>query len=173
MMFHVSFADGTAKLSGRDYEFRESTRRREPTVRSEDLSGEIHVDPGESQSTETTDNAEVCADFWSIQGDFIYHHHIEPRVQLYVPKEETFLIPLKNIDVNLPIRTDLVVLQKKRLTIIVMSQTFVRFLKRIYKVHFIENGISKRIFVVGVEIDKDSNDFQAWLCMARSMDKNW
>ena len=30
-------ADGTAKLSGRDYEFREPTVRPEPTVRTEDL----------------------------------------------------------------------------------------------------------------------------------------
>ena len=35
--------------------------------------------------------------FWSIGGDFIYRHHNEPRVQLYVPKEETFPIPLKYI----------------------------------------------------------------------------
>ena len=89
-----------------------------------------------------------------------------------MPKEETFLIPLKNIDVTLSICTDLDVLQEKRLTIIVMSQTFVRFLKRIYKVHFIEKGISKRIFVVEVEIDKDSNDFQTRLCMARRKDEN-
>ena len=27
-------------------------------------------------------------DFWSITGDFIYRHHNEPRVQLYVPKKK-------------------------------------------------------------------------------------
>ena len=40
-----TLADGTAKLSGRDYEFRESTPRREPTVRSEDFSRELHGEP--------------------------------------------------------------------------------------------------------------------------------
>ena len=60
-------ADVTAKLSGKDYEFRWSTLRREPTVRSEDFSREIHDEPGESQPTETTDDAEVRAGFWSIQ----------------------------------------------------------------------------------------------------------
>ena len=90
------FADGTAKLSGRDYEFRESIRRREPTVRSEDFSRELHDETGESQPTEMTDDGDAHADFRSIQGDFIYRHHNEPRVQLYVPKEETFFIPLKN-----------------------------------------------------------------------------
>ena len=42
---------------------------------------------------------EARGDFWSIQGDFIYRHHNEPRVQLYVPKGETLLVPLKDIDV--------------------------------------------------------------------------
>ena len=36
-----------------------------------------------------------------VQGDFIYRHHIEPRVQLHVPKEEeTFPIPLQYNDVT-------------------------------------------------------------------------
>ena len=54
----------------------------------------------ESQPTDTSDDAEALTDFWSIQGDFICRHHNEPRVQLYVPKEETFPIPLKCIDVT-------------------------------------------------------------------------
>ena len=37
--------------------------------------------------TESRDDGEVWKDFWSIQGDFIYRHHNEPRVQLYVPKD--------------------------------------------------------------------------------------
>ena len=74
----------------------------------------------ESQPAEPTDDAEARADFWSIQGDFIYRHHNEFRVQLNVPKEEIFLIPLKN-DVTVSTRTDLDVLREKRLTIIGMS----------------------------------------------------
>ena len=35
----------------------------------------------------------------STQGDFIYRQHTEPRCQLYVPREETFPIPLKYIGV--------------------------------------------------------------------------
>ena len=109
-------ADGTAKLSGRDYEFQE------PTVRSEDLSGELLGEPGVSQPTETTDDANAHADFWSIQGDFIYRHHNEPRVQLYVPKEETFTTPLKYVDVTRTSYTNLVdVLQENEFTIIGMS----------------------------------------------------
>ena len=113
--FIFPFADGTAKLSGRDYEFRESTPRREQTVMSEDLSGELEGEPGEPQPSESKDDAEARADFWSIQGDFIYRHHKELQVQLYVPKVETFPDPLKYIDVTRSTHTDLDVLQEKRI----------------------------------------------------------
>ena len=83
-------------------------------MRSEDLSGEIQGELGASQPAEPTDDAEARADFWSIQGDFIYRHHNEPRVQLYVPKEETFLVLLKYIDAARSIHTDLDVMQEKR-----------------------------------------------------------
>ena len=46
---------------------------------------------------------------------FSYRHHIEPRVQLYVPKEETFPIPLKYIDVTRTTHTNLDVKQEKRI----------------------------------------------------------
>ena len=37
---------------------------------------------------------EAMHDFWSMSGSFIYRHHVEPRVELYSPKEESFPIPL-------------------------------------------------------------------------------
>ena len=61
----------TAKVSGRDCEFREPTLRREQTVGSEDLSGELQGEPEESQLTESKDDAEVRMDFWYIQSAFI------------------------------------------------------------------------------------------------------
>ena len=55
----------------------------------------------ESQPTETTDDAEARADFWSIQGDFIYRLQIEPRVQLTLRAGgKTFPIALNYIDVS-------------------------------------------------------------------------
>ena len=45
----------------------------------------------------------------------IYRHHNEPRVQLYVPKEETFPIPVKYMDVTRATHTDLDVMQEKRI----------------------------------------------------------
>ena len=103
-------------MAGSDNEFREQpTLRQASTVRSEDLSGKLHGEQGESQPTEPTDDAEARADFWSVQGDFIYRHHNEPRGQLYVSKEETFPIPLKYIDVTRSTHSDLDVLQEKRI----------------------------------------------------------
>ena len=67
-----------------------------------------------TRRSQPTDDAEARADFWSIQSDFVYRHHNEPRVQLYVPKEETFPIPLKYIDVMMSTRTDLDVMQAKK-----------------------------------------------------------
>ena len=82
---------------------------------SEDLSAELQGEPGEPLPAEPTDDAEARADSWSIQGDFICRHHKEPRVQLHVPKEVTFAIPLKYTDVTRSTHTDLDVLQEKKI----------------------------------------------------------
>ena len=55
---------------------------------------------GHSSSTPRQDDTEAKNDFWSITGDFIYRHHVEPRVKLYMPREESFPIPLKSFDVT-------------------------------------------------------------------------
>ena len=65
--------------------------------------------------TDRIDDAEAQTDYWSIQGDFICRHHNEPRDQLHVPKEETFPIPLKHIDVTRSNHTDLDVAQENRI----------------------------------------------------------
>ena len=50
-----------------------------------------------------------------MSGNFIYRHHVEPRVKLYSPREESFPIPLKYIDVSRTIHTNLDVKQEKRI----------------------------------------------------------
>ena len=35
------------------------------------------------------DAGEAINDFWSMSGSFIYRHHVEPRVKLYSPREES------------------------------------------------------------------------------------
>ena len=111
--FMFPFVDGAPKLSGGDNKFRELAPRQESTVRSEDLSGEVQGESGETRQGEPTGDAEVRADLWSIHGDFINRHHNGPRVQLFVPKEETFPIPLIFFDVTRSSHPDLDVMFRK------------------------------------------------------------
>ena len=113
-IFIYPIATGTAKLCGRDHEVQESTQRQDQRVMSQDLRKELQGNSERCQPTESQDDAEARDDFWSIKGDFIYRHHIEPRVQLYVPKEESFPIPLKYIDGTRTTHTRPDVLQEKR-----------------------------------------------------------
>ena len=66
------------KLLGTDHEIRESTLRQYEPFGSEDLSVELQRNSDEPQPAETKDDAEARNDFWLIEGDFIYRHHVEP-----------------------------------------------------------------------------------------------
>ena len=52
------------------------------------------------QDDSTRVDEEAENDFWSITGEFIYRHHVEPGVKLHMPREETFPIPMKYIYVT-------------------------------------------------------------------------
>ena len=80
---------------------------------SEDLKAEFQENSDGSQPAETKDNAKASNDFWSIERDLIYRHHVEPRVHPPVPKEESFPIPLKYIDVTGNTHTNLDVFPRK------------------------------------------------------------
>ena len=67
--------------------------------------------------THTRDDEEAKNDFWTITGEFIYRHHVVPRVKLYVPREETFPIPMKYMDVTRTTYTSLHVMLENRLKI--------------------------------------------------------
>ena len=58
-----------------------------------------HLFDSKAEDDSTLNDAEATNDFWSNSGDFVFRHHMEPRVQLYVPTEESFPIPLKYIEV--------------------------------------------------------------------------
>ena len=45
----------------------------------------------------------------------VYRHHVEPRVKLYLPREESFPIPLKYVDVSRTTRTNLDLKQERRI----------------------------------------------------------
>ena len=88
-------------------------------IRHRPIHGEGHVDfLGESEGSfprphDSFLDASVN-DFWSMSGSFIYRHHVEPRVELYSPREESFLVPLKYIDVTRT-HTNLDVKQENRI----------------------------------------------------------
>ena len=106
-----------SKHLGADQELRTST-----LVRPRPIQGEGHVDfLGESEGSlpqphdSFPDASEAINDFWSMKGSFIYRHHVEPRVKLYSPREESFPLPLKYIDVSRTTHTNLDVKQEKRI----------------------------------------------------------
>ena len=92
--FIIPVADGTVNLFGREQRLKTSTLTWERPERDEEQeilqgkSDELHA-PAPLQDDSTRDDAEAKNDFWSITGDFIYRHHVEPRVKLYMPKEES------------------------------------------------------------------------------------
>ena len=90
---YFPIADGRIKTLGGDQELRTST-----LIRPRPIQGEGHVDfLGESEGSfpQPHDSLPVAGeamnDFWSMSGSFIYRHHVEPRVKLYSPREESFL----------------------------------------------------------------------------------
>ena len=92
-------------MTGRDYDFREPTLRRKQTVGSEDLSGELQCKSEEPQPTEPKDDAEAHEDFCSIHS----------TLSAEVPKEKTCPTPLEYNDVTRSTRTNLDVMQGKRI----------------------------------------------------------
>ena len=91
-------------------------------VRHRPIQGESNIDfLGETEGSlpQPHDSlpiaGEAMNDFWSMSGSFKYRHHVEPRVKLYSPREESFPIPLKYIDVSRTTHTNLDVKQEKRI----------------------------------------------------------
>ena len=92
--FIFPVADGTVKHPGANRRLKPSTLIRDRPERGEEQeafrgkSDGLHS-PHPLQSVSTRDDAEAKNDFWSIKWDFIYRHHVEPRVKLYMPREES------------------------------------------------------------------------------------
>ena len=107
-----------SKLLGGDQELRTPTLIRDRPIRGEghvDFLGESEGSPLSPPHDSLPDASEAMNDFWSMSGSFIYRHHVEPRVALYSPREESFPIPLKYIDVTRTTHTNLDVKQEKRI----------------------------------------------------------
>ena len=120
--FIFPVADGTVKIFGCERLLRTSTLTRDPPERGEEqeiLQGKSDdwYTPSHVPEDSTRDDEEARNDFWTITGEFIYRHHVAPRVKLYVPKEETFLIPMKYINGTRTTYTSLDVMLEKILKI--------------------------------------------------------
>ena len=117
MKIYFSNRKWTNQPLGGDQDLRTST-----LVRQRPIRGESHVDfLGESEGSlpQPHDSlpvaGEVMHDCWSMSGKFIFRHHVEARVKLYSPGEESFPVPLKYIDVFRTTHTNLDVKQEKRI----------------------------------------------------------
>ena len=115
----IPIADGRIKLLGGDQELRTPTLMREHPIRGKsqrDFLGESEGSlPPPHDSFPHAD--EAINDFWSMSGNFVHRHHVEPRVKLYSPREESFPIPLKYIDVSRTTHTNLDVMKERRIDV--------------------------------------------------------
>ena len=115
--FIFPVADGRIKFVGGDQELRTSTLIRDHPIRGEsrrDFLGEFEGSAPSPPQDSLPDAGEAINDFWSMSGNFVYRHHVEPRVKLYSSREESFPIPLKYIDVSRTTRTNLNVMLERR-----------------------------------------------------------
>ena len=118
--FIFPVADGTVKIFGREQRLRTSTLTQERPERGEEQevfrgkSDEWYT-PSHLEEDSTRDDEEAKNDVWTITGEIIHRHHVVPRVKLYVPKEESFPIPLKYFDVTRTTHTSLDVLFEKQI----------------------------------------------------------
>ena len=120
------------------------------------------------------DAREAMNDFWSMSRNFKNRHHVEPRVKLYSPREESFPIPLKYIDVTRTTDTSLdVMLEKKHRSLSERRwrSRIVRYVDRFHKIHCIERKSTGWIYMVRRETDKKTNDIQARHFVARDLER--
>ena len=116
--FIYPVTDGRIKFVGGDQELRTSTLIQDDPIGGEghrDSLGESEGSPPPQPQDSFPDAGEALNDFWSMSGNSIYRHHVQPRVKLYSPREESFPIPLKYIDVSRTTHTNLDVMQESRI----------------------------------------------------------
>ena len=176
--FMFPIADGRIKTLGGYQDLRTST-----LIRHRPIQGESNIDfLGESEGSlpqpqdSLPDAGEARNDIWSMSGNFIYRHHVEPGVKLYSPREESFPIPLKYIEVSRTTHTNLDVKQEKRIDDYWnidgsrdLSDTWTGFTQFI----FIGRKTSRRIYVVRGEINEKTADIQARSFYGQNSGRQW
>ena len=76
-----------------------------------------------------------------ITGEFIYRHHVVPRVKMYLAQEETFPIPMQYTDVARTTHTSLDVLMGKHIEDcwnVDGEKELIRCMDRLHKIHLVE-----------------------------------
>ena len=129
--FIIPVADGTVKVSGEDQDLRTSTSIQDSPDRGEEQDNLRGETDGSSSNSATND-------FGSISGDFTYRHRVEPRVKLYVQREESFPFPLEYIDVTRTTYTALDVMLEKQIEDywnVDGDKRIVRCMDRMHKIH--------------------------------------
>ena len=150
----------------------------------------IHLDPGSprprrrtrksSRKTRRVSTTRLIGgwrwsknDFESISGNYTYRHHVEPRVKLYVPRQESFPIPLRYIDVTRATSTTLDVMLESRIDDYWnfegdrdLSDTWTDFTR------FTSTGeeTPDRFSWSGRRLTKEANNIQARSLVAREME---
>ena len=149
---YFPIADGRIKTPGGDQELRTST-----LIRHRPIQGEGHVDfLGESEGSlpqlqdSFPDAGEAIHDFWYMSGRFIHRHHVEPRVKLYSPWEESHWWLLEHW----------------------WFSRLVWSLDRFHTIYSIGRKTSRRIYVVQGEINEETAYIQATSSMARDLEIN-
>ena len=89
-----------------------------------------------------------------MSGSFIYRHHVEPRVKPYSPREESFPIPLKYIDVKELLMRIWMLSKRSALMEHWWLSRLVWSLDGFHTIYSTRRKSSWRIYVVRGEIDK-------------------
>ena len=110
-----------------------------------------------------------------MSGNFIYRRHVEPRVKLYSPREESFPIPMKYIGVSRTTHTNLDAKQERRIDdywnidgsrdLSDPRTGFTQFTQ-------LEENLQTDICGPG-EINEKTADIQARSFMARTLGEKW
>ena len=174
--FIFPIADGRIKTLGGDQELRTST-----LVRHRPIQGESNIDfLGESEGSlpqphdSFPDAGEAINDFWSMSGSFIYRHHVEPRVKLYSPREESFPIPLKLTYRELLIR---IWMSSKRSALMIIGilmalETCLTLGQVLHNLLYWKKNLLDGYMWSGEEINKKTAYIQARSSMARTLEIN-
>ena len=140
-----------------------------------DFLGESEGSPSSPPQDSYPDAREARNDFWSMSGNSIYRHHVEPRVKLYSPREESFPFPLKYIDVSRNTHTNLDVMQESRIDDYWnidgsrdLSDSWTSFTQ----FSLLEEQPPDGYMCSRTETDKTASDIQARSFMARTLERN-